>query len=296
LIESRLETYEWGMNFLHRFTEAGQPRKLRQFLPLALSALFVGGAVGLAGLNVVACGDDDGSGTPHADAAAGAGGGDAAAGSGGSSGADAAVGDATGGDAVAAAPAVTCSGEANKTVAVAPAAGRKVYCALDLGSKSAKLQVVSIEPGKPLSFKDERLCKATLGFGAKVFNATTMVKSALADADIANLVTVIQEFKQICAVDKGLLVGAEATQWARDATNIADVKAAVKTGTEIDIEVLSTEEEGQYGYTAATRNAPEKFALDPGSNSFQIGWLEKGQTTPRTVSVDFGYVRAAGTY
>jgi hypothetical protein len=70
----------------------------------------------------------------------------------------------------------------------------------------------------------------------------------------------------------------------------------VKTATMVDIEVLSTEEEGQYGYTAATRNAPEKFALDPGSNSFQIGWLEKDTTTPRTVSVDFGYVRAASTY
>jgi hypothetical protein len=140
------------------------------------------------------------------------------------------------------------------------------------------------------------LCKATLGLGAKVFDATTMVKSAVPAADIANLITVIQEFKQVCALDGGLFVGAEATQWARDATNIDDVKAAVKTAAGVDIEVLSTEEEGQYGYTAATRNAPEKFALDPGSNSFQIGWLEKGATTPRTVSVDFGYVRAAGTY
>ena len=187
-------------------------------------------------------------------------------------------------------PPVTCSGD----LAVRP--GRKIYCALDLGSKSAKLQVVSIEPGRPLSFKDERLCKATLGFGAKVYDGKTKEKKPLPAADIANLVNVIQQFKRLCAADKGTLVGAEATQWARDATNMAEVMAAVKAGAAIDIDVLSTEDEGRYGYTAATRNLPERFALDPGSNSFQLGWMEKGSRSPRTVSVDFGYVRAAAAY
>jgi hypothetical protein len=174
--------------------------------------------------------------------------------------------------------------------------GRKIYCAIDLGSKSAKLQVVSIEPGKPLSFQDERLCKATLGFGAKVYDGKTKEKKALPAADIANLVNVIQQFKQLCAADAGALVGAEATQWARDATNIGEITAAVKSGAAVDIDVLSTADEGRYGYTAATRNLPERFALDPGSNSFQLGWMEKSSRSPRTVSVDFGYVRAAGAY
>jgi hypothetical protein len=255
--------------------------------------------LGLTATTFTACGDDDGAGgTTGTGGSAPA---DGATATGGSSGADAGADSAvvadTGADAVAAmTPPVTCSGQSDKKLAVAPAAGRNVYCAFDLGSKSAKLQVVSIEAGKPLSFKDERLCKATLGLGAKVFDAATMTKNPVPTADIANLIAVMGEFKEICALDKGTFVGAEATQWARDATNIEDVKVAVKTATAVDIEVLSTEEEGQYGYTAATRNAPEKFALDPGSNSFQIGWLEKGTTTPRTVSVDFGYVRAAGTY
>ena len=252
--------------------------------------------VGLAAWGMGACKDDDG-GTP---APAGPGAVDAAAAP------DAAApgpdGAATGSDgpapdAVTSAPPVTCSGQSDKAVAVVPAAGRKLFCAFDLGSKSAKLQVISVEPGKPLSFKDERLCKSTLGFGAKVFDAKTMVKSALSAADIANLVTVVKEFKKICVdVDKGTFVGAEATQWARDATNIAEVKAQVVAEAGIDIEVLSTEEEGQYGYTAATRDGPMRFSLDPGSNSFQIGWLEKDAAKPRTVSVDFGYVRAAAVY
>lgn len=198
--------------------------------------------------------------------------------------------------ATSAAPEIACQGEAdaNRPVAVAP--GRAIYCAIDLGSKNAKLQVISMEPGRPLSFEDERLCKAPLGLGAKVFDQKTGTRSALSAADIANLATVVERFEQICATDHGTLVGAEATQWARDATNIAEVTAAVKAATAIEIEVLTPEQEGLYGYTAATRDRPGWLSLDPGSNSFQIGWFEKGAARPRSVSLPFGFVRAAAEH
>ena len=171
-----------------------------------------------------------------------------------------------------------------------------MYCALDLGSNNAKLQVISMEEGKPLSFKDERQCRTRLGFGAKVFDSQTMTAKALPASDIADLITVMKELQAICALDKGKLVGAEATQWARDALNIADVKAQVKTATGLDIDVLTPDQEGAYGYVAGTRNAPERLSLDPGSNSFQIGWWPKGATAARTVSVPLGYVRGAAKY
>jgi hypothetical protein len=62
------------------------------------------------------------------------------------------------------------------------------------------------------------------------------------------------------------------------------------------IEVLTPDQEGVYGYVAGTRNTPEKFSLDPGSNSFQIGWWPKGATAARTVSVPFGYVRGGAMF
>jgi hypothetical protein len=185
-------------------------------------------------------------------------------------------------------------GVVDKTKAITPAAGRKVYCAIDLGSNNAKLQVISMEDGKPLSFKDERQCRTRLGFGAKVF-ANNMAMP-LPAAEIRNLIEVMNEFKGICTLDKGSLIGTEATQWARDATNMDAVKAMVMAATGQAIEVLTGVQEGQYGYVAATRNAPERFSLDPGSNSFQIGWLQKGATTIQTVSVPFGYVRGATMY
>lgn len=191
-------------------------------------------------------------------------------------------------------PSVACTGVVDKMKPLPPAAGRKVYCAIDLGSNNAKLQVISLEDGKPLSFKDERQCRTRLGFGAKVF-ANNMAMP-LPAADIRNLIEVVNELKAICALDQGTLVGTEATQWARDATNIDDIKSMVTSATGQTIEVLSGAQEGQYGYVAATRNAPERFSLDPGSNSFQIGWLAKGATNIQTVSVPFGYVRGAGMY
>jgi hypothetical protein len=108
-----------------------------------------------------------------------------------------------------------------------------------------------------------------------------MTAKAPPAADIADLITVMKELQAICALDKGKLVGAEATQWARDALNIADVKAQVKTATGLDIEVLTPDQEGSYGYVASTRNAPERLSLDPGSNSFQIGWWPKGATAAK---------------
>ncbi len=191
---------------------------------------------------------------------------------------------------------IKCSGEADRNEAIAPAAGRKVYCAIDLGSNNAKLQVISMEAGKPLSFKDERQCRVRLGFGAMVFSSATMARSALKDGEITNLIATMKELQRVCTLDTGLLVGAEATQWARDATNMAEVSARVKTATTLDIEVLTGEQEGIYGYAAGTRNSPERFSLDPGSNSFQIGWLPRGSTTVRTVSVPLGYVRGANTF
>jgi exopolyphosphatase/pppGpp-phosphohydrolase len=126
--------------------------------------------------------------------------------------------------------------------------------------------------------------------------AATSTAKTLPDASVGDLVAVINELHRICTLDHGTLVGAEATRWARWATNIADVKAKVQAQTGIAIDVLSPEQEGVYGYVTATRDGPERLSLDPGSNSFQIGWLPKGASAARTISVPFGYVLAAGEF
>ena len=116
-----------------------------------------------------ACEDDNGgtatdAATPPRDGGPDTSAADAAAG-------DTASGDSASGDTSAALAPVTCTGQTDKTKPIADPAPRKVYCALDLGSNNIKLQVLSMEEGKPLSFKDERQCRTRLGFGAKVFDS-----------------------------------------------------------------------------------------------------------------------------
>jgi hypothetical protein len=192
---------------------------------------------------------------------------------------------------------MSCTGQTDRTTPIpAPKKGRLTLCAVDLGSNTAKLQVVSMDRGKPLSFKDERQCRARLGFGAMVFDSTTGDRKALPASETAKLVEVVKEFQRICALDKGEMLGAEATQWARDALNVDDVRKSVKAATGLDFEVLTAEWEGHFGYVAATRNTPGRFALDPGSNSFQIAWWPQGAKVARTVSVPLGYVRGSRAY
>jgi hypothetical protein len=193
--------------------------------------------------------------------------------------------------------ATKCSFIADKTRAVTVTPDRQVLCALDLGSNSVKLVVMSIiKAGKVDSLKDERQCRNQLKLGSKVFDSATGTARPLPDAALADLITVIKDFQRQCTFDGGTMVGAEATQWARDATNIAAVIDAVKTQTGLAIEVLSPVLEGTYGYSAATYNSPNHISIDPGSNSFQIAFWLMGDAAPKAISVPFGYTRAANKY
>lgn len=187
----------------------------------------------------------------------------------------------------------SCLIQTDKTVAVTPAAGRAVYCGLDLGSKTVKLSVVSMEAGRPTTIKDERQCKRTLGMGALVFDAKTGARGPLSAEATGDLIDTVREYQQICARDHGTLVAAGATQWARDATNISDVTTRVKAATGVAIDVLSPAQEAEYSYVAAAVGAPGRIVLDPGSNSFELAWQPRGSGTIASILVAHGYVRGA---
>ncbi len=197
-------------------------------------------------------------------------------------------------------PASTCQIATDKKVAVSAAAGRSIYCGIDIGSNSVKLIVLSIEKMgttlKPESTRDERQCRRTLGLGAKSYDQATMKGKTLGATDIAYLIETIKEFQDICKLDKGAMGAADATQWARDAVNIDEVKTQVKAETSLEVDVFSPEKEGYYGYISATRNKPKFFSIDPGSNSFQLAFWADGDKEPKSVSVPFGYVRGAAMF
>jgi hypothetical protein len=181
----------------------------------------------------------------------------------------------------------------DKQAPVQAGAGRIVHCGLDLGSRSVKLSVVSMEKGRPQTIREERICKRTLGMGALVFDAKTSTAGPLPPDAVGALVRTIDEYKEICARDGGTVMAAGATQWARDATNIADVSARVKEATGIRFDVLSPTQEADYSYAAGSVRTPGRIVLDAGSNSFELAWQEKGSATIRSILVPHGYVRAA---
>ena len=187
----------------------------------------------------------------------------------------------------------SCVIAVDKQVPVKAGTGRTVYCGLDLGSRSVKLSVVSMEKGRPTTVREERICKRALGMGALVFDSKTSTAGPLPPDAIDRLVGTINEYKDICTRDGGTIVAAGATQWARDATNVAAVTARVKDATAIRVDVLSPTQEAVYAYVAGSVRTPGRIVLDSGSNSFQLSWQEKGSATTQSILVPFGYVRAA---
>jgi hypothetical protein len=193
-------------------------------------------------------------------------------------------------------PANTCAAATAQPIA---AADRDVYCAIDIGSRNLKLAVVSMEAGRPLTLRDERSCRTRLNLGTKVYDAGAppgQQDKPLATADIEALAKAMQEYQALCRLDGGKLVGADATEWARHATNIAEVRKAVSQRTGLDIEVLTAEQEARFGYIAATRGRAGFVVVDPGSNSFQVTAHANGETAPHGVSVPLGYEQASALY
>src|SRR5258707_8139043 len=144
----------------------------------------------------------------------------------------------------------SCVIAADKQVPVKAGPGRTLYCGLDLGSRSVKLSVVSMEKGRPKTSREERICKRALGMGALVFDSKTSPARPLPPDAIDRLAGTINEYKDICTRDGGTIVAAGATQWARDATNVAEVTARVKDATGIPVDVLTPTQEAVYAYVA----------------------------------------------
>jgi Ppx/GppA phosphatase family protein len=206
-------------------------------------------------------------------------------------------------DAAAAAPPTPPQSPPPSACSIAPdkaqpvvAPGREIYCAIDVGSRNVKLVVSSMEPGKPLTLRDERSCRSRLNLGTKVYDAAAPAgrqDKPLSAVDVEALANVMNEYQLQCARDKGKLVGADATEWARHAANIGEIRQALLARTSLDLDVLTPELEARYGYLAATRGRAGYLVVDAGSSSFQITSQTPGQEAPRGVSVPLGYEQAA---
>jgi hypothetical protein len=182
--------------------------------------------------------------------------------------------------------AVNCRPARNEPIAVE--AGRLRRCVIDVGSRNVKLVVSSMADGDPRSLAGARICRTRLQLGEKTYDQKAQAARPLLPADAETLGNLLSDYIATCKQDGGEIVGAIATEWARRATNIDEIRSTVSARSGVTLQVLSREDEARYGYLAATRGAPGKTVLDFGSRSLQISYWPRGTPSPVAASVPLG--------
>ncbi len=248
----------------------------------------------LLALSAGACEDDDGgspgttasrdAATPDTAMAGDAAGADAGASPDASS--DVAAADAAPAMCPAAPPESECDPPMSE--ALAAAGGRARQCAFDVGSTNVKVIITSTAAGDRSSLNGERVCKKALRLRDKVVDAMMMPKP-LAEADMDALVAQLKKYGDICTGDGGTVLGAVATQWARTATNPDEIKGWFMAKMGLPLNILSGDQEGAYGYAAASHDQPDRIILDAGGGSFQISFWATGDAKPTAISIKFGH-------
>jgi hypothetical protein len=172
--------------------------------------------------------------------------------------------------------------------ALPPAGARIRQCGFDIGSTNVKLIVTSTSGADRASIEGERVCKKAMRLRDRVVDAAMMPK-ALAEGDMDALVAQLKTYGDVCAADGGEVLGAVATQWARTATNQDQVKTWFLAKMGFPLEIITGDQEGAYGYAAATHGQLDRIILDAGGGSFQLSYWPTGEARPTAVSLRFGH-------
>jgi hypothetical protein len=157
-----------------------------------------------------------------------------------------------------------------------------------VGSRNVKLVVASAKPGDPRSLKNLRQCRSRLQLADKTRDPVTHLDRPLAIEDQRALLAVFKAYRGMCDADGGRMHPAVATEWARQATNIDEVRASIQRRTAVPIQVLTRKEEARTAYLAATRGQKGKLVLDFGSRSLQLAFWATDAAEPEVRSVPMG--------
>ena len=191
---------------------------------------------------------------------------------------------------------VTCKPDGVTALEEHPEPNRKVLCAVDVGSRNVKLVVSSVAGGDPLSFRNERQCRARLQLADRTTDKTTGQPKPLVGGDEDALVDVFTAYAERCKADGGKVVGVVATEWARRVPNAPEIQRAVDRRTGLQLEILGRQEEARFGYLAATRGERGKLVLDFGSRSLQLSFWAKSAPAPQVVGISFGIDEAGDRF
>jgi exopolyphosphatase/guanosine-5'-triphosphate,3'-diphosphate pyrophosphatase len=154
----------------------------------------------------------------------------------------------------------------------ARSAGLRRLAVIDLGSNTARLVLLSYEPGRRYALLDELRQVVRLSEG--MTEATGgLIRSDAFERGVQAMAT----FRAFCDAARVDDLCATATSAVRDAANGAAFLAAVKARTGLELRILSGEEEAYYGALAVINSSTltDGFVLDIGGGSAQLSRVQE---------------------
>ncbi|MBI3058241.1 MAG: Ppx/GppA family phosphatase [Deltaproteobacteria bacterium] len=166
-------------------------------------------------------------------------------------------------------------------------AGTKRFAAIDIGTNTILLLIAELESDGSFQVLDDRAEITRLGEGVD------RARQIGPEGERRSL-EVLKSYLETCrslGVDEIAAVGTSAL---RDARNRGDFKTRLKRELDLDLRVLSGEEEAAYSYQAVQKGLAlgekEVLVVDVGGGSTELIW-GKGGALHRSISLDLGAVR-----
>ncbi len=166
-------------------------------------------------------------------------------------------------------------------------ADTKRFAAIDIGTNTILLLIAELESDGSFQVLDDRAEITRLGAGVD------RARQIGPEGERRSL-EVLKSYLETCrslGVDEIAAVGTSAL---RDARNRGDFKTRLKRELDLDLRVLSGEEEAAYSYQAVQKGLAlgeeEVLVVDVGGGSTELIW-GKGGALHRSISLDLGAVR-----
>ena len=163
----------------------------------------------------------------------------------------------------------------------------KRFAAIDIGTNTILLLIAELKENRTFEVLEDRAEITRLGKGV---DRTRRISAPAAERTLK----VLRAYRERCAelaVDEIVAVGTSAL---RDARNATAFQARLKRELDLELQVLSGEEEARYSYLAVERGldlkGEEVLVVDVGGGSTEFIWGNDGRLC-RWASLDLGSVR-----
>lgn len=155
---------------------------------------------------------------------------------------------------------------------------------IDMGSNSVRLILVKVNHDMSFRLMDEHKESIRLGDG---FTDNMTLKPQKIEAAVKTM----RMFKRLCDAQNVTKIIAVATAAVRKAKNGLELIERIKKETEIDMKVISGDEEAHLDYIAVSSSLSIKdgLILDIGGGSFELIWMEN-RAKKESISIPIGSI------